>query len=205
MDSFLFFESGNISETNRDSKEDGISQRLVSVPVGHHYLILYSNIEVARKVYSAYVKAQLDIQPQSVIVMLPYYDTSDKVREVLESKGVDVKGNEKEGNLIIVDIEKVINNAYYEVSEVERLRAFTRHVEDEHPSKTIFVIADMSTFNHLKKRRELLDYERNLHKDLKVEKWKELCFYHENDFKAMFTEEQANELLEFHKDRVITV
>lgn len=201
----MYFDSGNGDETNNYSKEHSVSQRLVSVPVGHHYLILYSNIEIARKVYSAYIKAQLDVQPQSVIVMLPYYDTSDKVREVLESEGVDVKGNEKESNLIIVDIEKVINNAYYAVSEVERLRAFTRHVEDEHPGKTIFVIADMSTFNHLKKRSELLDYERNLHKDLKVEKWKELCFYHERDFQSMFTEEQANELLDYHKDRVITV
>lgn len=201
----MYFDSGNGDETNNYSKEHSVSQRLVSVPVGHHYLILYSNIEIARKVYSAYIKAQLDVQPQSVIVMLPYYDTSDKVREVLESEGVDVKGNEKESNLIIVDIEKVINNAYYAVSEVERLRAFTRHVEDEHPGKTIFVIADMSTFNHLKKRSELLDYERNLHKDLKVEKWKELCFYHERDFQSMFTEEQANELLQYHKDRVITI
>jgi DNA polymerase elongation subunit (family B) len=205
MDSVMYFDSGNGDETNNYSKEHSVSQRLVSVPVGHHYLILYSNIEIARKVYSAYIKAQLDVQPQSVIVMLPYYDTSDKVREVLESEGVDVKGNEKESNLIIVDIEKVINNAYYAVSEVERLRAFTRHVEDEHPGKTIFVIADMSTFNHLKKRSELLDYERNLHKDLKVEKWKELCFYHERDFQSMFTEEQANELLQYHKDRVITI
>ena len=205
MDSLIYFDSGNRDGNNSDSKELGISKRLVSVPIGHHYLILYSNIGIARKVYSAYIKAQLDIQPESVILMLPYYDTSDKVREILESEGVDVKGNEEEGKLIIVDIEKVINNSYYEVSEVERLRAFTKHVQEEHPAKTIFVVADMSTFNHTKKRRELLDYERNLHKDLKVEKWKELCFYHENDFKTMFTKEQANELLEYHKDRVITV
>lgn len=205
MDSLIYFDSGSQDKNNNNSKELSISQRLVSVPIGHHYLILYSNIRIARKVYSAYVKAQLDIQPQSVIVMLPYYDTTEEVREALESKGIDVKGNEKGGNLIIIDIQKVINNAYYEVSEVDRLRAFTRHVENENPGKTIFVIADMSTFNHLGKRRELLDYERNLHKDLKVENWKELCFYHENDFKTMFTEEQANELLEYHKDRVITI
>lgn len=147
----------------------------------------------------------MDAQPQSVIVMLPYYDTSEKVREVLEAEGVHVRGNEKEGNLIIIDIEKVINNPYYAVSEVERLRAFTRDVENEHPGKSVFVIADMSAFNHLKKRRELLDYERNLHKYPEAEKWKELCFYHEHDFKVMFTEEQANELLEYYEGRVITI
>ena len=201
----MYFDSENTGGINKVSKEIDISHRLVSVPIGHHYLILYSNIELARKAYSEYIKTQIDLLPQSVIVVLPYYDTTERVREVLESKGVDVKGNEKEGNLIIVDVEKVINNSYYAVSEVERLRAFTKHVEYEHPGKTIFVIADMSAFSHIKKRRELLDYERNLHKDLKVEKWKELCFYHENDFKVMFTEEQANELLGYHKDKVIAV
>lgn len=196
---------GNQDKNKNESKEYSISQRLVSVPFGYHYLILYSDIGIARIVYSEYIKAQMDAQPQSVIVMLPYYDTSEKVREVLEAEGVDVKGNEKEGNLIIIDIEKVIHNQYYAVSETERLRAFTRDIENEHPDKSVFVIADMSVFNHLKKRQELLDYERNLHKYPEAEKWKELCFYHEHDFKMMFTEEQANELLDYHKDRVITV
>ena len=196
---------GNQDKNNNDSKEHSISRRLVSVPFGHHYLILYSNIGIARIVYSEYIKAQIDAQPQSVIVMLPFYDTPEKVREVLEAEGVDVKGIEKEGKLIIIDIEKVINNPYYAVSEVERLRAFIRHVEKEHTGKSVFVIADMSAFNHLKKRRELLDYERNLHKYQEAERWKELCFYHKNDFQSMFTEEQANELLDYHNDRVITV
>lgn len=196
---------GNQDKNNNEFKVHSISQILVSVPFGYHYLILYSNIGIARIVYSEYIKAQMDAQPQSVIVMLPYYDTSEKVREVLEAEGVHVRGNEKEGNLIIIDIEKVINNPYYAVSEVERLRAFTRDVENEHPGKSVFVIADMSAFNHLKKRRELLDYERNLHKYPEAEKWKELCFYHEHDFKVMFTEEQANELLEYYEGRVITI
>ena len=204
MDSPIYFDSGE-NKRNNDSKEHSISQRLVSVPFGYHYLILYSNIGIARIVYSGYIKAQLDAQPESVIVMLPYYDTSEKVREVLEAESVNVKGIEKEGKLIIVDIEKVINNPYYAVSEVERLRAFIRHIENEHTGKPVFVIADMSAFNHLKKRRELLDYERNLHKYQEAERWKELCFYHKNDFQSMFTEEQANELLDYHNDRVITV
>ena len=196
---------GNQDKNKNESDEHSISQRLVSVPFGYRYLIIYSNIGIARIVYSEYIKAQIEAQPQSVIVMLPYYDTSDKVREVLESEGVDVKRIEKEGNLIIIDIEKVIHNPYYAVSEVEKIKAFITHLEKEHAGKSVFVIADMSVFNHLKKRRELLEYERNLHKYQETEKWKELCFYHEHDFKAMFTEDQADELLEYHRDRVITV
>jgi hypothetical protein len=63
----------------------------------------------------------------------------------------------------------------------------------------------MSVFHYPKKGSDLLDYERTLHKDLKVEKWKELCFYNERDFDIMFTKVQAKELLGYHRDRVITL
>jgi hypothetical protein len=185
--------------------EDEISGRLVSVPAGHHYLIIYSDMQTMRKVYSTYVKGQIEANPNSVIVLLPYYDTTEKVREILESKGINVRENERQGSLIIVDIEDVITNPYFKGHDTEKLRAFTKEIENKIGDKTIFVIADMSVFHHMKKVPELLDYEKALHKDLKVEKWKELCFYNERDFDTMFTHEQAEELLEYHRDRVITI
>lgn len=109
------------------------------------------------------------------------------------------------GSLVIVDIEKVIKSSYFELTDVQRLEGFTNQIENKHQGKTILVVADMSAFNHLKKSKELIEYERTLHKDLRVRKWKELCFYHEHDFRAMFTEEEVNELLEYHKDRVIII
>jgi hypothetical protein len=107
--------------------------------------------------------------------------------------------------LVIVDIEKVINSLYFELSEAQRLEGFAKQIASNHQGKTILVVADMSAFNHLKKSKELLEYERTLHKDRRVRKWKELSLYHEHDFRAMFTEEEVNELFEYHKDRVITV
>ena len=61
----------------------------------------------------------------------------------------------------------------------------------------------MSVFNHTKKAAELLEYEKTLHKDLKVERWKELCLYNKRDFETMFTKEESNTLMEYHKDKVI--
>jgi hypothetical protein len=191
-----------------DSKppiEDEISNRLFQVPLGHHYLILYSNIESMRKVYASYIKRQMDEQPESVILFLSYYDTTDNVRSILEAKGVPIKEHEMNGSMVILDIVKALENPYFQVPLTERLRELTRKLENQFKDKTIFVIADMSVFHHLKKTSELLEYERNLHKDLKVEKWKELCMYHKNDFKSMFKEEDANTLMEYHKDRVIMV
>jgi hypothetical protein len=204
MDSSIYYDSGR-DEGNKWAQEEQISDSLVRVPIGHHYLILYSSLDMMRKVYSKYVKGQIENAPNSVILLLPYYDSTDKVREVLDSMGINVKENERRGALIIVDIENVITNPYFKGPDIERLRGFTKELENKYNDKTIFVIADMSVFHHLKKASELLEYERTLHKDLKVEKWKELCFYNERDFDIMFTKEQTEELLGYHKDRVITI
>jgi MEDS: MEthanogen/methylotroph, DcmR Sensory domain len=193
------------SENQEQDALDRVSDKLVNVPVGHHYLVQYSNLDKLRKVYPLYVKGQIKSNPDSVVVVLPYYETTDKVREALESKGIDVKGYEKQGTLIIVDIEDVLANPYFKGPNIEVLREFTKEIVSKAQDKTVFVIADMSVFNHLKKVSGLLDYERTLHKDLKVEKWKELCFYNERDFDTMFSKVQRDELLEYHKDRVITI
>ena len=44
-----------------------------------------------RKVYASYIKRQLEEQPNSVVLFLPYYDTTDNVRSVLSSKGFTLK------------------------------------------------------------------------------------------------------------------
>jgi KaiC/GvpD/RAD55 family RecA-like ATPase len=166
-------------------------------------LICYSDIEAMRRVYSSYVKGQIESQPESIIVLLPYYDTTDKVREVLESKDINVKELEIQGYLVIIDIVNVVRSQSFDVPDIERLRALILKLENQYPDKTIFIIADMSVFHNLNKAKELIEYERTLHKNLKVEKWKELCLYHERDFNLMFTDKEARELLEYHKDKVI--
>jgi hypothetical protein len=206
MRSVIFHDSGDhMPSEARCHNEFENSGKFPRIEVGHHHLILYPDSQRLHKVYSEYIKGQIQEEPNSIILVLPYFDTTEKVRDVLESNGVDVTERERRGSLVIVDIEKVINSLYFELSDVQRLEGFTKQIESKHQGKTILVIADMSVFNHLKKSKELLEYERTLHKDLRVRKWKELCFYHEHDFRAMFTEEEVNELLEYHKDRVITV
>ena len=167
-----------ITDHNKPPTEDEISDRLLHVPPGHHYLILYPNIETMRKLYSGYVKKQLEEQPDSVVLFLSYYDTTDNVRSVLSSKDVLVKELEKNGTLIILDIMKVLQYPYFEVPDIEKLRELARKTEKQFGDKSIFIIADMSVFNHTKKASEILEYEKTLHKDLKVERWKELCLYH---------------------------
>ncbi len=52
-------DSGNskhISDNSKPPSEDEISDQLLHVPPGHHYLILYPDIETMRKVYASYIK-----------------------------------------------------------------------------------------------------------------------------------------------------
>ena len=191
--------------SNKRPNEDEISDQLLHVPPGHHYLILYPNIETMRKVYASYIKKQLKEQPDSVVLFLSYYDTTDTVRSVLSSKGIHVKEREKEGSMIILDIMKVLHNPYFQVPDIEKLRELARKTEKQFGDKTIFIIADMSVFNHTKKASEILEYEKTLHKDLKVERWKELCLYNKRDFETMFTKDESNTLMEYHKDKVIVM
>ncbi|MGB8165039.1 MAG: MEDS domain-containing protein [Nitrososphaeraceae archaeon] len=189
--------------SNKRLNEDEISDQLLHVPTGHHYLILYPDIETMRKVYASYIKKQLEEQPDSVVLFLSYYDTTDSVRSVLSSKGVPVKEHEKNGTMIILDIVKVLQNPFFQVPDIEKLRELAIKTEKQFGDKTIFVIADMSVFRQLRKASEVLEYEKTLHKDLKVERWKELCLYHKRDFEAMFTSDESDELMEYHKDKVI--
>ena len=166
-------DDGNNSNSNKQFNEDEISDHLLHVPQGHHYLILYPNIETMRRVYASYMERQLEEQPDSVVLFLSYYDTTDTVRSVLSSKGIHVKEREKEGSMIILDIMKVLHNPYFQVPDIEKLRELARKTEKQFGDKTIFIIADMSVFNHTKKASEILEYEKTLHKDLKVERWKD--------------------------------
>jgi hypothetical protein len=193
------------SNSNRRLYEDEISDRLLRVLPGHHYLILYPDIETMRKVYVSYIKRQLEEQPNSVVLFLSYYDTTDIVRSVLSSKGIRVKEREQTGSMIILDIMKVLHHPYFQVPDIEKLRELARKTEKQFGDKTIFMIADMSVFNHIKKASELLEYEKTLHKDLKLERWKQLCLCNKRDFETMFTKDESNTLMEYHKDKVSSV
>ena len=193
------------NQTYNRSKEDEISEQLLRIPLGHHCLVLYSNIETMRKVYANYVKRQMEEQSESIILFLSYYDTTENVRYFLGQKGIQVKEYEQNGSIIILDIVQAIDYPFFEVPDVERLRELTKKLVNQFEDKTVCVIADMSVFHHINKTSHLLKYEKNLQKDPKVEKWKELCLYHKRDFESMFTEEESNELMAYHKDKVITV
>ena len=72
-----FMESGHLRKYE-------ISDILLKVSVGYHHLIQYSHLASMRMVYSKYVIGEMNVNPNDVIVLSLYYDTTDNVRQILE-------------------------------------------------------------------------------------------------------------------------
>jgi hypothetical protein len=91
----IFYDSGDhMPSEERRHNEFENSGRFPRIEVGHHYLILYPDIQKLHKVYSDYIKGQIQEEPESIILVLPYFDTTEKVRDLLESNGVNVRQRE---------------------------------------------------------------------------------------------------------------
>jgi hypothetical protein len=75
---------------------------------GAHYLILYPDLTTLREVYSQYIKTCL-VERNEIIIILPFYETIDNVRDVLAENcvDIDIRDYEKKQSLIIVDSLKV--------------------------------------------------------------------------------------------------
>lgn len=181
---------------------DDLVLRLLKLPVGHHYLILYPNIETMRKLYTEYIPSLIE-ENNVAILFLPYYDTTNKVRQELTTKGLDVRKYEQNNSLILLDFTKVVDNPYLGIPTAFGLKEFINKTQAYHKNKKLVVIADMSLYNHIKNINDLLNFESLPHEAYGDQNWKQLCLYHKLDFDLMFTDEQKQKILDYHKDKII--
>jgi hypothetical protein len=98
----------------------GVNETLDAIKeseTGTHGLLVYPDITTLRAIYSHFTKIQLE-DKNEIVLILPYYETTDMVRLVLSGSnvygdditnnpvgysGIDVGKYEKEGSLVIVD------------------------------------------------------------------------------------------------------
>ena len=59
-----------------------ILEHLNQAEYGTHSILVYPNIETLRETYSRYVKSQLE-DNNEIVLILPYYETANKVRKTL--------------------------------------------------------------------------------------------------------------------------
>jgi hypothetical protein len=178
---------------------------LLKLPIGYHSVILYPNIETIRKVYAEYIHLLIEEDNNVAILFLPYYDTTDNVRQELLTKGLDVRKYERNNSLILIDFAKVVDNPYLGLPAAFGLKEFINKIQAYNKGKNLVVIADMSLYNNSKNIDELLKYERLSDDGYCNQNWTQLCLYHKLDFHLMFTDEQKEKIFDYHKDKVIVI
>jgi hypothetical protein len=189
--------------------------------VGSHNLLIHPDIEVFIDIYSGYVKRQLK-DGNEIVLILPYYETADKVREVLTlsdsivdavTADRDRRGNddntmniginkyEKEGSLIIKDSVKAYFSDPHDDSNNTTWNLIHELVKRAKNSakSSVSIVADLGLFYHyLGDTQRLVDYELSLLPRYNDMKMKGLCVYHKEDFERRLTEEQKQKLLQHH-------
>jgi hypothetical protein len=162
-----------------------------------------------RGIYSYYAKMQLEYN-NNIVLLLPYYETTEMVRSVLSgenknNKGsiIDVRKYEKQGSLIIIDSVK----AYFG-SDTDLMSFLARLVKRAQSSgkNGISVIADLASFYYYDRIDKLIEYEMSLPTKYDDEmKLKGFCLYHQEDFDKRLSKEQRQKLLEHHGKNLMVV
>jgi hypothetical protein len=181
-----------------------ILDQLNQIEFGAHYVLIYDDLTTFRQIYLYYAKLQLE-ENNELVLLLPYYETTDTVRRYLrenEDACIDVRKYEKEGSLVIIDSIRAYFCSTSIITFVERL---VKHAE-KLGKDGVTGIADMGAFfqfnNSKNKKASVMKYENSLPSKF-YSKLKGFCCYDQKDFDRL-TEYQKKKLLDQHgKDLVI--
>ena len=191
-----------------DNSNDVLKQ-LRKAEFGAHYIIIYHDMMTLRRIYSGYIKAQLE--DNEIVLILPYYETTERVRSILSGENdnsigssiIDVRKYEKEGSLMIIDSAK----AYFgsDTDLMSFIGKLSKQAQNSGKSG-VSVIADLASFYFHNGIDKLIEYEMSLPTKYDDEmKLKGFCFYHQEDFDKRLSKEQKQKLLEHHGKHLMVV
>ena len=169
---------------------DALSQ-INQAEYGAHHIIIYPDLLTLRELYSNYIKKQIE-ENNEMILINPFYETTDSVRQILSKNGIDVSKYEKEKGLVIID-----SLQEYFGSQPDML--FKRNLVNyakQTGKNGISIIGDIGAYPHKSKHNDLVDYELSLPTEFDVD-MKGFCLYHQKDFNK-FSDKQKQELIKHH-------
>jgi hypothetical protein len=158
---------------------------------GAHYLLVYSDLLTLREVYSNYVKKQTK-ENNEIILINPFYETTDYVRQILSKSDINVSKYEKTKELVIIDSLKEYFGAKQDMPFKRSLVNYAKQVG----KNGLSIIGDIGAYTHKSKHNELVDYELSLPTKFDID-MKGFCLYHEKDFNQ-FSDEQKQQLIKHH-------
>ncbi len=172
---------------------DALSQ-INQAGYGAHYIITYPDLFTLRKLYSNYIKKQIE-ENNEMILINPFYETTDSVRQILSKKGVDVSKYEKEEVLVIIDSLKVYFDQQKQQPNILFIKGLAKYAK-QMGKKCLSVLGDLGVYRHKSMFNDLVDYELSLPTKFDVD-MKGFCLYHQKDFDK-FSDEQKQELIRHH-------
>ena len=184
----------NRTQTTFQAFAEEISKELRESEIGSHFLIQYPDLPTLREMYSHYIKSAVP-DDNEIVVILPFYETTDNVRRVLaeDSACMDVRKYEKEQRLLIMDSLR----GYF--GSTEGLMPFVKQTVEYAKNsgrENVSVLGDMGSFFYYKKKDDLIGWEMELPRKFDMN-LKGLCLYHERDF-ARLSEAEKQQLLKHH-------
>jgi DcmR-like sensory protein len=158
---------------------------------GTHYMLIYPDLFALRELYSNYIKKQIE-ENNEMILINPFYETTDSVRQILSKKGVNVYKYEREKVLVIIDSLKEYFGQQPNILFVKSLAKYAKQMG----KNCLSVLGDLGAYPHKSKYNDLVDYELSLPSKYDVD-MKGFCLYHQKDFDK-FSDEQKQKLIEHH-------
>jgi MEDS: MEthanogen/methylotroph, DcmR Sensory domain len=190
------------SQRNNVQTDEAISL-LNTAEYGDHNMLVYPDLHTFRRIYGQFTKAQLD--NNGVVVLFPYHETTDSVRQVLSQLGIDVRECEQNHSLVIVDSVKLYFHSDIDIKSLPKMMA---EGSKRMGKKGVSIIGDMGSFFLYEKQNQMMEYEMELrldeqeNDDANSVKIKGICSYHKDTFNTL-TKKEQQALFEHHHAKLI--
>lgn len=169
-----------------------ILEQLYALEFGEHNILVYDEMDSFREIYSQHIKKRL--AANDIVLMLPHYENTNCVKDVLKEIEIDVEKHHAEGLLVIMDSVRGFFGPDIE-NFFSFLQILRQRVKDMNKSG-LSVVVDMGSFYHLRKIGEMINYEKSI--PAKSDTTSSLlCSYHVRDFRRL-GEDQKQLLLDHH-------
>ncbi len=158
-----------------------------------HYLIVYPDLTTLREMYSQYIQRQIKNNNNEIILITPFYETTDSVRQILSKSGVNVSEYEKEKELVIIDSLKEYFGSQPDILFKRNLAKYAKQTG----KNGLSIIGDIGgAYTHKSKYDDLVDYELSLPTKFDID-MRGFCLYHQKDFNK-FSDQQKQQLINHH-------
>lgn len=180
-----------------------------------HTVLVYPDIEVLREIYSN-IQQQLD--KNQIVLVLPYYETVDGVKNILSTfqnkygKRIKVGDHLRDGSLLILDSFEVFFNNQVKNSDRTHISqsynnnrsgiASLLRILQSHRIKTdkvgVTMLVDFGAFFTNANFEHLLNYENTILHVFTYNALTHICLYHQRDFDTRLNNTDKAKLLNEH-------